>query len=128
MRVIKCGGFCNFLTVAICVGLIVSRAAAASSSAGLAASSFSSATALLPFSKKFRVADLIPHRNQSIANTHCNLVDYSLGFVLYFLDLLFDLFSGLLLNCHVFEYFFGLGIGNGQIFFLDCQLFAQFID
>ncbi len=46
---IKCGGLASFLTVDICAGLIVSRAAAAASKAGLAASNLPSAIALLPW-------------------------------------------------------------------------------
>lgn len=52
MRMIRWGGLASFLTVAMCAGLMVCNAASASSNAGLAASSFSSATALSSYWSK----------------------------------------------------------------------------
>lgn len=52
MRMIRWGGLASFLTVAMCAGLMVCKAASASSNAGFAASSFSSATALSSYWSK----------------------------------------------------------------------------
>ena len=64
----------SFLTVAMCAGLMVCNAASASSNAGLAASSFSSATALSSYWSKnsmFSVSYWFPP--STLSNCNCNV-------------------------------------------------------
>ena len=53
-RMMRCGGLPNFRTVAMLAGLMVLRASSASSRAGLAASSFSSAMPFSNLSRSFK--------------------------------------------------------------------------